>query len=597
MPTSTRARRLPALLGLLVLMALVVTLLPMAAAPSADAAPPQPKTPKVGKAIEPYAAYEPNTVCDPVNRPGAERIADLIRQTYGSDESIGISRNACYTTSEHNDGRAIDWMVDATTKTGRAKANAFLDWLLATDKHGNRDAMARRLGIMYIIYNRQIWRAYDGGHWGPYSGTNPHTDHIHISLAFDGSTGRTSFWTGTPLAPSCSNGALTSGAPKVQTDPMRYVPVTPTRLASTESGAGMLSGPCRLFHGSGRRVDVQVSGTGQVPGKGVAAVALNVAMRRPSWVSSLTAGPAGGDIPAVQRVSALQNQVSTSSMVLPIGADGKVSFFTSFGATDLAVSVVGYYVDPDAPERIKRKIAAGGGDEYDAVRPERLAQLGLGASESRKVTVAGVAGTDDAASSATVSLTVSAGAGRGSVFAYPAGQDRPKVAAVTYGKKAATVQTTVPVGRGGAIVVENAGSSGRTVSVDLSGAFEPAALAGGTSFSLRKAPKKVVDTGAGLGFSNLGDGATKTFALGGSVPRGVDSVLLQVTAKKPTSDGTLTFWQSGTGRPATVDLSVRAKDTVTGTVVAQVGPGRKVNVKNLGAAGLDVKVTVLGSFR
>jgi hypothetical protein len=31
--------------------------------------------------------------------------------------------------------------------------------------------------------------------------------------------------------------------------------------------------------------------------------------------------------------------------------------------------------------------------------------------------------------------------------------------------------------------------------------------------------------------------------------------------------------------------------------VARVGDGRKVNVKNVGAAGLDVKVTVLGSFR
>ena len=597
MPTSTRARRLPALLGLLVLMALVVTLLPLATAPWADAAPPQPKTPKFGKAIESYAAYEPNTVCDPVNRPGAEKIADLIRQTYGSDESIGISRNACYTTSEHNDGRAIDWMVDATTKTGRAKANAFLDWLLATDKYGNKDAMARRLGIMYIIFNRQIWRAYDGGHWGPYNGTNPHTDHIHISLAFDGSTGRTSFWTGTPLAPSCSNGSLTTSVPKVQTDPMGYVPVTPTRLASTESGAGMLGGPCRLFHGSGRRVDVQVTGTGPVPGKGVAAVALNVAMRRPSWVSSLTAGPAGGEIPAVQRVSALQNQVSTASMVLPVGADGKVSFFTSFGATDLAVSVVGYYVDPDASQKVKQKISAGGGDEYDAVRPDRVAEVGLGPSESRKVTVAGVGGTDAAASSATVSITVETGPGRGSVFAYPAGQDRPKVAAVTYGKKATTVQTSVPVGRDGAIVVENAGSDGRTVAVDLSGAYEPAALAGGTSLSLRKAPKKVVDTGSGLGLANLGDGASKTIALGSSVPRGADAVLLQVTAKKPKSDGTLTFWQPGTPRPGTVDLSVRSGDIVTGTVVARVGDGRKVNVKNVGAAGLDVKVTVLGSFR
>ena len=577
-------------------MALVVTLLPLGGMPSARAAQPHPATPKFGKAIEPYAAYEANKVCDPVNRPGASKIANLIRQTYGNDESIGIARDACYTTSEHNDGRALDWMVDATTKAGRAKAKSFLHWLLATDKHGNTDAMARRLGIMYIIHDRRIWRSYDGGHWGPYNGTNPHTDHIHISLGYDGSTGRTSFWTGKPLAPSCSNGALTTSAPKMQTDPMRYVPVTPTRLASTESGAGMIGGPCRLFHGSGKRVDVQVTGTGPVPGKGVAAVSLNVEMRRPSWVSSLRAGPAGGDIPAVQRVSAEQNQVSTASMVLPVGADGRVSFFTSFGATDLAVSVVGYYVDPAAPERVQRQIAADGGDEFDAVRPNRVAQLGLGAKDSRKVVVAGVAGTASAASSAAVSLTVGAGSGHGAVYVYPAGQDRPKVAAVTYGKKASTGQTMVPIGRGGAITVENVGTDGRAVSVDMSGAYEPAKLAGGTSLALSKSPKKVVDTGNGLGLGKLGDGASKTISLGKAVPRGTDSVLLQVTVKKAKADGALTFWRPGTSRPGTVDLSVRSGDVVTGTVLAQV-EHRQVNVKNVGAVGLDLKVTVLGSFR
>jgi hypothetical protein len=283
-------------------------------------------------------------------------------------------------------------------------------------------------------------------------------------------------------------------------------------------------------------------------------------------------------------------------MVLPVGADGKVSFYSDFGATDLAVSVVGYYVNPDASRTVRRQIAADGGDEYDAVRPQRVAQLSLGGAERSKVVVAGAAGTDPASSSATVSLTVTRGEGRGAVYAYPAGQDRPKLPIVTYGKKASTVQTQVPVGRGGSIVVENDGTNGRTVNVDLSGAYEPAALAGGRSFALRKSPKKVVDTGSNLGFSNLGDGASKTFKLGDSVPRSANSVLLQVTAKKAKSDGTLTFWQPGTAKPDTVDLSVQAGTPVTGTVVAMVGAGRTVKVKNVGARGLSVNFTVLGSF-
>ena len=198
MPATRYTLRLPVHF---VLLAVLATLLPLVLSTRADAAPPQPVTPKFSKTIEAYATYQEQQFCSPVNRPGAEKIAGLIRTTYGSDEAIGIARNSCTSVSEHNEGRALDWMVDSTTKAGMNKAKAFLDWLLATDQYGNKNAMARRLGVMYIIFNRRIWRAYDPG-WGPYNGTNPHTDHIHISLSYDGSTGRTSFWKGHSLAPS-----------------------------------------------------------------------------------------------------------------------------------------------------------------------------------------------------------------------------------------------------------------------------------------------------------------------------------------------------------------------------------------------------------
>ena len=577
-----------------VLAALVLTLLPLLLVTSASAAPPKPNTPKFGAAIEAYAPYEGGQFCQPVNRPGATKLAKLIRATYGQDESIGIARNACYTTSEHNDGRALDWMVDATTKAGRAKANAFLDWLLATDEHGNRNAMARRLGVMYIIHNRQIWRSYDPG-WGPYNGTNPHTDHIHISLSYDGSTGRTSFWTGKPLGSPCTNGSLVTSAPRVETGPMRYVPVSPTRVALTDNGAGMLAGPCRLFNGSGRRLDVLVAGAGPVPNRGVAAVALNVAMRRPNWSSALTAGPTGGSIPSVKRVSAEQNQISTSSMVLPIGADGKVSFYTDFGATDLSVSVVGYYVDPDAPPSLRRRISAGGGDHFDPIRPRRIADLTLGRSDRSKVTVAGTAGTDPASTSAVVNITVAGGKGRGSVYAYPAGQERPRLPVVSYGRGATTVHSSVPIGRGGAIVIENDGSKSRSVGVDLVGAYEPATLSGGRPLALRRAPKGVVDTGKNVGLAGLGPEASKTFSLGDAVPADATAVLLQVITKKASSPGALTFYKPGSSRPTTVDVTVPKGDEVIGTVVAAVD-GRKVQVYNSGARNLDLKIVVLGSF-
>ena len=599
MPRRLTRLRLPAVT---VLLALTASLIPLVLSTSAAAAPPKPNTPSFGRAIEGYAPYEGNTICDPVNRPGTKKLAGLIRQTYGTDESIGMSRNACYTTSEHNDGRALDWMIDASNARDKAKANTFLDWLLATDRHGNKHAMARRLGVMYIIFNHRMWRAYGDPGWSAYTGTNPHIDHIHISLSYDGSSGRTSFWTGKALAGPCANASLTENAPRVVTDPMRYVPVTPKRVASTVSGVGMLNGNgCRLFASSSytsHRVDVGVTGVAGVPSEGVAAVALEVSMNRPNWDSYLRAGPAGGDIPGVRLISAGQNKNSSSLVVLPVGANGKVSFLTNFGATDLAVSVVGYYVDPGATLAIRREIAPGGGNQFDPVAPKRLySKVGIGADGRLKVAVAGKAGTDPTSSAAVVSLTVNKGSGNGNVFVYPAGSDRPKLPLFSYGSAQRTVQTVVPTGRDGAIVVENAGDRRREFDVDIVGAYEQASRSGGRSYAARRVPKTVVDTADDLGLSNLGAGAVKDFSVADAVSRDTTAVLLQVTARKPESNTELSFWQPGTRAPRTTDMSVNRAEVVGSTVVAAVSNNGEVRVRNTSGSGMDVRITVLGAFR
>ena len=64
-----------------------------------------------------------------------------------------------------------------------ADVDGFLEWLLCTDMHGNEHANARRAGVMYLIYNRRIWRAYDKagqpkGKWYPYGGSDDHTTPI-----------------------------------------------------------------------------------------------------------------------------------------------------------------------------------------------------------------------------------------------------------------------------------------------------------------------------------------------------------------------------------------------------------------------------------
>jgi hypothetical protein len=190
-PRSRVLARAVALLGALSLTA-------VAAASSAFAAPTAPSFPS---GIDPYTAYEGQTTCDPTEKPGARALREMVTRAYPGTGSTGGITRSCDGggVSEHKEGRAWDWMLDASDPSDRAAADDLFAWLLATDVHGNKHALLRRLGIMYIIWNGQVLKAYqaDKG-WQPYTGANPHTDHVHFTLGWDGARQLTSYWPPTP---------------------------------------------------------------------------------------------------------------------------------------------------------------------------------------------------------------------------------------------------------------------------------------------------------------------------------------------------------------------------------------------------------------
>ncbi|MBX7161273.1 MAG: hypothetical protein K1X95_13365 [Acidimicrobiia bacterium] len=189
MPLLSRLR--PLVLALSII--LVVPLLPAGAGAA-------PATPNFGPSIDAYAAYDGQATCSPDPKPGTVDFSNMLLATYPQSGSYGISRDCNLGgQSEHKEGRAFDWMVSASDPSDVAAVDDVINWLLATDKYGNRHALARRLGIMYIIWNGYMWRAYrpDDG-WQPYSGSNPHTDHVHFSFSWAGALRQTSWWTGGP---------------------------------------------------------------------------------------------------------------------------------------------------------------------------------------------------------------------------------------------------------------------------------------------------------------------------------------------------------------------------------------------------------------
>ncbi|MCU0262160.1 MAG: fibronectin type III domain-containing protein [Candidatus Nanopelagicales bacterium] len=303
------------------------------------------------------AFYEAQSICDPAPRPGTTALKDLLLTTYGP-ATIYIPRACTSSTSEHFDGRALDWMRSVRVPAEKEMADAFVAWLLAPAADGTPHEMARRLGIMYIIWDSRMIRMYDPGRgWTEYkdcldsarSGAGLdntcHRNHVHLSLSWDGAAGITSWWTGVaqtqPYCPAMSSRATPgAGAGLVVPDLSAVpdvVPVTPTPILDTRAGVGAgLTTSCRAL--AGRALYPSAVVPGLVP-PGVGAVVLQVtsASNAPATLATWSSGSPRppGQVPT-------PIGTTTATVVVPLASDGSIALGTSLGAANLSATVIGY---------------------------------------------------------------------------------------------------------------------------------------------------------------------------------------------------------------------------------------------------------------
>jgi hypothetical protein len=192
---SARLRRavaLPAATAMTAGLLIAATTTPAAAAVTPHA----PVTLPAG--VEPMPPYQPQTYCDPVAKPGVLAFGKLLTATYKDTSIVSIARACGTDTSEHYQGRALDWGAYYKNPAQVKEVQATFAWLFATDAHGNKNANLRRLGIMYIIWNKRMWGSWSQT-WEPYScsgETACHQNHVHFSFDWSGAMKKTSFWTG-----------------------------------------------------------------------------------------------------------------------------------------------------------------------------------------------------------------------------------------------------------------------------------------------------------------------------------------------------------------------------------------------------------------
>ncbi len=265
-----------------------------------------PPTPSgLPSAIESWPVpYEAQTSCDPSAKSGVTAWMNLLTTTYGQ-RSDGISR-PCYigSTSEHEEGRGLDWGIDARNSTTYAQGMAVVNWLLAKDSAGNSAAMARRLGIMYVIFNSEILGFWDSTPtWEPYSCsgvTACHIDHMHFSFSWDGALGRTSYWSKHAVAGTDYGPCRVSG-----------LAWAPQRTANTYSPCQRVSGPpSSSGKPSWYANAAQWSGVTLWPGSANAAVSA----LQPALGVSVTGAMDSRTVAAVQAVQRVQG-LSASGVV------------------------------------------------------------------------------------------------------------------------------------------------------------------------------------------------------------------------------------------------------------------------------------------
>jgi hypothetical protein len=105
----------------------------------------------------------------------AQANAQWPSRSKASDGWIGDSAHASR-SSDHN-----PWVKDGTTGVVTA-FDLTNDPTHGVDDERIANSIKIDPRVKYLIWNRQIWNPAKGLSWRPYSGKNPHTKHLHISV-------------------------------------------------------------------------------------------------------------------------------------------------------------------------------------------------------------------------------------------------------------------------------------------------------------------------------------------------------------------------------------------------------------------------------
>jgi hypothetical protein len=332
--------------------------------------------------------------------------------------------------------------------------------------------------------------------------------------------------------------------------PLRFVPITPCRVADTRRTAGPFGGPA--LSGGGVR-DFAIAGTACGVPASAQAYSLNVAVVPTGSLGYLTVWPSGQARPVVSTLNSMDGRIKSNAAIVPAGAGGVISVFAS-DPTHVVLDLSGYFVPATDPAALA----------YYSIPPCRVADtrntagpLGgpaLAAGQSRSFAIQTAAACNIPATAQAYSLNLAAvpRGPLGYLTAWPTGHTQPVVASLNAPTGTITANAAiVPAGTNGSIDVFVSDTT--DLVIDINGYFAPSSAGGLSLYNVT--PCRAIDTRQQMqaAFSGRLD---VNVAASGCGPTSTAGALVVAAVVVPAGPlGYLTLWGFNQNRPLVSTLN------------------------------------------
>jgi len=329
---------------------------------------------------------------------------------------------------------------------------------------------------------------------------------------------------------------------------LRFVPVTPCRVADTRNADGLFGGP-PIAGGSSRDFPVPLSSCGIPPD--AQAYALNISVVPHGFLGHLTVWPTGLTMPSIALLNSHDGRIKNNAAIVGAGLDGSVSAYVT-DTTDLIIDVNGYFVSdttqlqfyPITPCRVL--------DTRNATGPLGGPELVAGQERDFPI-LSSSCNIPPTAQGYSLNFSVVPDVKLGHLTAWPTGQPQPNVSNLNDPTGTVTANAgIVQAGTNGSISTYVTDQT--HLIVDINGYFAPPS-SGGLSLYLAY-PCRLYDTRSGPG-PFQGERAINAVGVPCAIPANVQAVVLNATVLPQGFFGHLTLWPDGETQPTVSTLNAR----------------------------------------